>query len=667
MDIVRFIEVCDGVIARQDALQRLSSKEAYEALQQAAVGVTKDVLSAVTALRKHLAIRVECGAIKKNPYLSILAVIRDAVRGADTPHEEADINWERLVELVLSARTSLHWFREGSAEKFTDQENALALACLRLSRLGVVICEDDMAVKISSDSHALIQAEISQMASAVGGMKLLELVFASLESSYYQPFGRYLFGRKVSTGFTTIFPVVPWGYLIALGIKHLTDKQQADNEQKFYQLVSFLRDLITVFEIQPYSMWSGLFLDEQCFLPSLQETVLYDNLVAVQQLSGRHAKLILTLLTKPFIADKHESYGVRLKDALKVALAAIDLAPAKKMSKVSLEKISRQAGLRKDLVSSVLSKILAFPERASNRELNFPPSSERVDSNFKPLFWYRDGYLMLPRPVTALAAMNAILNMISRPNDVHDSELDKSLGEVLEGFIRAQLQASGVPVYTGDIQSDGRDTLGECDALIETPKGLFIFEVKKKGLTRRAMTGEGAQLLVDLGHSLMKAHEQAYKAETHLRKTGRLMLKNKQNEEVTIELGGREIEKASISLTDFGGFQSRSILQAILTTAIDLDYKVADEKEDKRLEDWRKSVKALRQYVIDEQPERAFWNSSFLSVPQILTMLERVKSADDFFEEATRGRRMLYGLQDFYSEYVQALKMAKLKHSLSIE
>lgn len=653
MDIVRFIEVCDGVIDRQDALQRLSSKEAYEALQQAAAGVVKDVCFGVTALRKHLAIRVERGTIKKDPYLSILAVVHDAVRSGDLPHEEAEINWERLVELVLSASTSLHWFRERSAEKFTDQEVALAPACLRLSRLGIVISEDDIEVKISGDSHALIQSEISQAASAVG---------ENLEPSYHQPFGRYLFGRKVSVGSTTIFPVVPWGYLIALGIKHLADKQQVGSEQKFDHLVSLLRDLITVFEIQPYSMWSGLFLNENRFLPHLQETVLHDNLVAVQQISGRHAKLILNWLTKPFIAGQHESYGVRLKDALKVALATIDLAHAKQMSKISLEKISRQAGLRKDLVSSVLSKVLEFPERASNRELNFPPSSERVDSNFKPLFRYRDGYLLLPRPVTALAAMNAVLNMISRPNDVRDSELDKSLGEVLEEFIRAQLRASGVPVYTGDIQSDGRDTLGECDALIETPKSLFIFEVKKKGLTRKAMTDAGAQLLVDLGDSLMQAHEQAYKAEIHLRRTGRLKLKNKQNKEVTVELGDREVEKASISLTDFGGFQSRSVLQAILATAIDLDYKAADEKEDRRLKDWRKSVKALRQYVIDEQPERPFWNSSFLSVPQILTMLEQVESADDFFEEATRGRWMVYGLQDFYSEYVESLKMANLKH-----
>lgn len=663
MVIERFIEVCDDVIARQNDLKKLSSSEAYEKLQHVTAGVQADVPSAVKALRKHLAIKAECGIIKKDPYISILAVISDAVRSDYISQRKSEINWEKLVELVLSARTSLHWFMEGFAEKFTDQEKALAIACRRLSNLGIFISEDNLTIKISDDSYALIQAQISQMARAIGGMKLLELVFANLEPLYHQPFGRYLLGRKVSTGFTTIFPVVPWGYLVALGVKHLADKQQVGSEEKLHQLVNLLRDLITVFEIQPYSIWSGLFLDAHRFLPHLQETVLYDNLVAVQQISGRHAKLILKSLTKPFIADRHTSQGILLKDALKVALVVIDLAHAKQLSKVSLEKITRNTKLRKYVVASVLSKVLAFGVREPNRKLSFPPSSEQIDSNFKPLFQCKDGYQLLPRPMAALAAMNAVLNMISRPNDEYDRKLDSLLGEALEDFIRSQLKASGVPVYTGEIQNNSRDTLGECDALIETPRGLFIFEIKKKGLTRKAMSGEGIQLLVDLGHSLMDAHKQAYKAEMHLRRTGRLKLKNKQNEEVIVELGDREIEKASITLTDFGGFQSRSAIQAILAIAIDLDYKADDMKEDKRLTDWRKSVHTLRSFVIEEQPSRPFSNSSFLSVPQILTILEQTESADDFFQEATRGSAIVYGFQDFYSEYAQSLKMAQLRET----
>lgn len=661
MDIQQFIELCDRVAARSDSLTRLSSEDAYQSLGEAAAGFETNLVSTVIALRKYLAIRHERGNTRKDPYLSILAVIRDATRKERRSEQHSTLDWERLIELVLSAQGSLHWFRSGQAEKFSDEENALSQACLRLSRLGVEISEENCEVRISKSSHALIATEISRLANAVGGERILEKVFSNLEPLYHQPFGRYLFGRKVSTGLATIVPTVPWGYLIALGVKHLPARATINSEHDFEQLVYLIRDLITVFEIQPYSIWKNLMFQPDRLISLLQETVLYDNLIAVHQISGRHAKQFLNSLTKPFVDSGHVSYRVRLKDATKLALATIELSHTKRQRSVTVADLAKASGLRKDIVETALSNVLAFGEGASNRTLSFPPSSAEIDSSFKPLFKHGQSYRLLPRSLTALAAMNAVLNMISRPNNLFNKALDKKLGEALEDFIRTQIRAAGVPVHTGDIQSGKRDRLGECDALIDTPKGIFIFEVKKKGLTRQAMAGQGADLLVDLAQSLMKSHEQAYKAETHLVKQGKITLKDKEGQEVTVALDGREIEKASISLTDFGGLQSRSILQRVLDTAIRVDVIADNKRDDERLNDWRKTIAALRGYVDEEKPERPFFNSIFLSVPQILTLLERIEDANEFFDEVTRGRYVVYGLQDFYSEYDQALKLASLK------
>lgn len=657
MDILQFIELCNRVETRSASLPKLSSEDAYQALRETAAGFEKELLSTVIALRKYLAIRHGRGNARRDPYLSILAVIRDAIRDARPNVQNSAINWERLVEIVLSAQDSLHFFRPGQAEKFSDNENALSQACLKLSYLGVEIIEENCEVRISQRSHALIETEISRLANSVGGEGILEKVFSNLEPLYHQSFGRYLFGRKVSTGIAKIFPAVPWGYLIALGVKHLSAPKAANAERDFGQLVHLIRDLVTVFEIQPYSIWTNLLFGPDRLMSLLQETVLYDNLIAVQQISGRHAKLILSSLTKPFVDVGHVSYRVKLKDATKIALAAIKLSHTKRPTLVTADDLAKASGLRKDIVETALIDVLAFGEGISNRTLSFPPSSEEIDSSFKPLFKFGKHYWLLPRSLTAMGAMNAVLNMISRPNDVFDHACDKKLGEILEGFIRTQIHTAGVKVYTGDIKSDNRELLGECDALIDTPRGIFIFEVKKKGLTRKAMAGRDAELLVDLSQSLMKAHEQAYKAEAHLVKHGEITLKDKQGQEVTVALDGRDIEKASISLTDFGGLQSRSILQRILDAAIRIEINANNQRDNMRLEDWRNTVAALREYVIEENTDRPFFNSIFLSVPQILTLLERVEGPDEFFNEVTRGRFMVYGLQDFYSEYDQALKL----------
>lgn len=657
MYIQQFIKLCDSVEARSASLPKLSSKDAYQALSAAAAGFERELLLSVTALRKYLAILYARGDAEMGPYLSILAVIWDATRGEGPTSHNSALDWKKLVELVLSAQGSLHWFRPGQAEKFTDEESALSEACLRLSRLGIEISEENCEVRISQDSYILIETEISRLANTVGGETILEKVFSILEPLYYQSFGRYLFGRKVSMGIGRVIPTVPWGYLIALGVKHLPGQKTSSSDHDFEQLVHLIKDLITVFEIQPYSIWSNLLFSPDRLMSVLQETVLYDNLIAVQQISGRHAKLILTSLTKPFVSLGHVSHEVRLQDATKLAIAAIDLSHEKRQRFVSVDNLAAASGLRKDIVEIALSRVLAFGEGASNRTLSFPPSSAEINSSFKPFFKSGEGYLLLPRSLTALGAMNAVLNMISRPNDMFDKALDQKLGEILEDFIRTRIRAAGVQVHTGDIQSDSREILGECDALIDTPKGVFIFEVKKKGLTRKAMAGHGVELLVDLAQSLLKAHEQAYKAETHLINYGEITLKDKQGQEITIALNGRGIEKASISLTDFGGLQSRSILQRILDAAMRIEVDAKNERDNKRLEDWRKTVTALRSYVIRDQPDRPFFNSIFLSVPQILTLLDRIENADDFFDEVTRGRSVVYGLQDFYSEYAQALKL----------
>ncbi|MCQ9469835.1 hypothetical protein [Pseudomonas alliivorans] len=663
MDIQNFIELCDRVEARSASLPELSWENAYEALKNGTAGFEKQILSTVFALRKYLAIRHERGATKRNPYLSTLAVIRDATREERPPVQDSVLDWEHLVELVFSARRSLHYFRSGQGEKFSDEENALSKACLKLSNLGVNISEENCEVRISKDSHALIEAEISRLANSIGGEEILEKVFSDLEPLYHQPFARYLFGRTVSTGVSTITPAVPWGYLIALGVKHLPAKKAAHSDLHFDQLVGLIRDLITVFEIQPYNIWGNLLFGPERLISVLQETVLYDNLISVQQISGRHAKLILGSLTTPFVNSGHVSYRVRLKDAKKIAMAAIELAHPKRQTSVTIERLARASGLRKDIVKNALDDVLAFEEGHSNRALSFPPSSAEIDSNFKPFFKNGNTFHLLPRSLTALGALNAVLNMISRPSDRFNNDLDNKLGEVLEEFIRTQIRAAGVPVHTGNIKSDSRELLGECDALIDTPKGIFLFEVKKKGLTRKAMAGQDIDLLVDLAQSLMKAHEQAYKAEVHLVTMREITLQDKQGQLATVVLDSRYIEKASISLTDFGGLQSRSILQQILSAAIRIEVHAKSEVDDKRLKDWRETVTALRQHMLKDKNERPFFNSIFLSVPQILTMLERVEDADGFFDEVTRGKYIVYGLQDFYSEYYRALKQDGLANT----
>jgi len=668
MDILTFIKLCDTVVEQGAEYEFLDGKEVYSRLRGLYGGSLQEVRKIAAALRKHLAIIEAMGEALKDPYLSFLSTIFDATNGAGDHIEDKAhlVNWEEVVAAAYCGRESLHWFKDYKFARFDDRENSLGNACAKLQSRGVRIEAKDLEIVISEDAFKAIEERISILAVEVGGLNILDSVFKSIAPQFNQALGRYLIYRTVSNGVATISPATPWGYLITIGVRHLHNNGGETAKESFFELVDFLQDLITVFEIQPYSVWEVPFLDGSGLLKFLRETVLYDNLVAVSQISGRHARLIINGITKVFIADKHSSEGVLLKNVCAVALALIDLSNQKRVSKVSLEDVLRKSGIRKDLALDAMSKILSFPERTANQELIFPPSSEKIDTNFKPAFCVGKKFLLLPRPLTAMAALNAVLNMISRPGGKQNDGLETRLGVELEIFINEQISSKNIPVYSGDIVTPGKHLVGECDAVVDTSEVVFFMEVKKKALTRKAMAGVDYQLLIDLGDSLLRSHVQAYKAEAQLRKDGVIVLKDKTNKIFTISLLDKEIEKVSVSLADFGGFQSRSVLQSVLGAVVTINAKASDAKVDLRLDKWRGWTEELRSLLAEDKTlldgkRRAFYNSSFMSLPQILTILENCTSGDEFQEEMRRGKSIIFGYQDFYKEYIENLIFKSVK------
>lgn len=670
MDILIFIRLCDTVVEQEAKYDLLESMEVYLKLQGLYRGKLNEVRKTAGALRKNLAIKEAMGEAVKDPYLSFLLTIFDATNGADADADaDADalpINWEEIVAAAFCGRESLHWFKDYASASFDDRESSLGNACVKLKSHGVPVEIVDLEVVIPKHAYKLVEQRINKLAVEVGGINILESVFRFMAPQFNQDLGRYLIYRTVSDGLTTVSPATPWSYLITIGVRHLHDNGESKGQDGFFELVGFVQDLITVFEIQPYSVWEVPFLDGDRLVSFLRETVLYDNLIAVSQISGRHARLIINGIAKIFIAEKHSSEGVYLKVVCAIALSLIDLSNQKKISKVSLENVARKSGVRKDLALEALSKVLSFSEKTVNRELAFPPSSEKIDTNFKPAFCVGKKFLLLPRPLTAMAALNAVLNMISRPGGKQNDGLEIRLGIELERFINDQICLRNIPVYSGDIVTQAKQLVGECDAVVDTNKVVFFMEVKKKSLTRKAMAGVDYQLLIDLGNSLLRSHVQAYKAEAQLRKQGVISLKDKTGKISTVALLDKEVERVSVSLTDFGGFQSRSVLQSVLCAVVGIDANASDARIDLKLDKWREWTRELRRLITEDKTladgkRRAFYNSSFMSVPQILTILENCTSADEFQEEMCRGRFIVSGYQDFYKEYMENLAFKSVK------
>ncbi len=180
----------------------------------------------------------------------------------------------------------------------------------------------------------------------------------------------------------------------------------------------------------------------------------------------------------------------------------------------------------------------------------------------------------------------------------------------------------------------------------------MFLEIKKKPLTRRAQAGSDAHVLLDLANSLLLAQVQAGWHEVRLRRKDFIDL-TENGVTRRLELEGRQIERIAISLMQFGSFQDRIFLKQFLEGTLHADFSVSDaslkkdfDKLNALLAEVRQQVNAL--HTDDKELDRPFFHCWFLSLPQLLVLLDGVQGEEAFKNALWKTRHIATGSSDFY-------------------
>ena len=210
----------------------------------------------------------------------------------------------------------------------------------------------------------------------------------------------------------------------------------------------------------------------------------------------------------------------------------------------------------------------------------------------------------------------------------------------------------GVPTVSGDYDLNGEH--GECDMVAVTPQTLIFIELKKKALTRRARAGSDVDLLLDLAGSLLAAQAQAGWHELRLTNTGSLDLVSNGKCQ-TLSLQDRSIEKIAVGMLDFGSFQDRVMMQQFMEATLNASFSSPDPTYAKRFKAINAALQEIRdQYTATHQGKaevrQPFFNCWFISIPQLLVMLDEVTDADTFRNALWGCRHMTTGTSDLYFE-----------------
>lgn len=646
--------------SKNEGNAKISVKDAYSKLKEDCSKNNRQIREQVTFLIKKTVYNYICFDHPIHPQIGFLKFILDATKDVseDVSHYKQE-NWVEIIKTIDSAKEESHFFeKDYDSLEYLKKEIAFSLSCKKLLKEGVEFEFKDFDIYIDTNSFAKIRDRILKLSNEVGGEEIIKLSLSLLKEKYDQSMSRYHITRNVSQYNEDIPADTPWGYLMIAGLNSLDKKNtnKKNSQKKFIELVDYLTNLVAVMEVQPYSPWENFFVNDKLLVKFLQECIVYDNLIPLQQWNPTHARLTINSLTKNFIKNNHSSYNNSLKNIVKIGITLIKSASPTTTTVININEISKKTNIPAPKVKLAFDKIFTFTKPANYAESLYPPDANNALHYIKPLLFSSGKYFIMPSSMCSFSVTNAILHQISNPSGVYNNYIDSKLGYEIESLLNDAFASKGIDTTSGEFFFDqNKDTTGESDLIVETSSQIFIFEIKKKSLTNAALFGQDYEILSSLAKSVLHSQIQAMKIEYLLRLNGEIEIKGKTKTK-TIKLNNRQINRVSVSLNDFGSLQDIITLQSTLKSCVASVITSTVKSVDKTLSKWREYVKEINNYaVLIEQlqttPQPYFFNSTFMSISQILTLLNDCKNAEDFLNEISRGSRTILSKRDFYLEY----------------
>lgn len=658
MDDMTFITICDGFFSGHLAVEHRTQngyKKIYEKARQQ-IGDAGVVLSAITYLRQKLVILHHQKKLDYSKYTPVLDSIREVARMELESGFIAllETNWEQLIRVIIENRKELHFFEAETPPSLESKLHTFACSYLRLKNFGVEFAENDYRFYISNNSYELINAEIDRICREYGGEELLSALMDRLGRTYNAITGRFMEYRQVSIG-REIHAAMPFGYLLAIASKYAGSRGNKDSGL-LERLLMLIADIIVVYEIQPYSQHEAIYIKKEGLIEFIRTNILYDNFVGIAQTKASYASSLIKFLRAKFEGAVYKSFGISVKDVARVALALISKAETKKFTTVSAKDLALKTRMPEFKVVAAMDKLLSVASGDVNSGLQFPPSSLDIDHYFKPAIKVGEIYKVFPKSIASLGCINTVCASIALPDGKWANAIDSELGYAIEEYLRKAFVDKGINIAYGD--RFGGDSDLEVDLLCETENDVYIFEMKKKGLTRQAQSGDEGKILTDLADSVLASHFQAMRIENVLKNNDSLHLAHKGGEQ-TVFLNGRQVQRISVSLPDFGALQDKIVLQSLLTIAVLSHASHPNSNEDKKLGKWRDYSKKLKDLAMANGELRdnrmPFHNSLFMSIPQIIMILDESNDANDFFKHIKSFISMTTGSRDTYTEFLNRL------------
>ncbi|MDO8729443.1 MAG: hypothetical protein Q7K26_06240 [bacterium] len=672
MDLIKFRTLTDAHLeTTTQAAQRITEAALFEEIRSYFPPVkSSEALAKVRTIIHELAIRHLCDKQLLQPYRNVAQALKIALRVHGTSAAEV-INWESAI--LAAVRYHLHFppWRSPEQELVSDvraQVVSKSINGLRDSGYQILLPEIG-GLDMPDPEVARLQEDIDTLARKLGGEALVATAMAEIEPTYSSTTDRFNLGRHGQQVRLDASPQVPFAFLFQLGLKYFHCKQTHDAGQaEFTRLLGLLTFAVGILDLEADDTMGMIFARSRDILETTRKSLLYDATFCLVQAKPNHVETfvrwLLTYQQFSKLVDKDGFNSPHILAAAIVLLKETSCGPTG-IQRIPPAALAELGGMDSPSAQRLLTRIFAHDFGKINLKLTFPLQDSEVNAAFRPLLIDEQGSLLrLPPNIAARATLNAVIEWCRRawPDK---KGFDETLGLALEQFVRDQFSAKGVKIHYGIYGNNSERS--ECDLAIQTESHIIFFELKGKVLTRQSRSGDVLKALEDLADSLARPQAQAMERHAFLKEHKTIELRF--NEELSvIELGSKEVLKVSVTRGELLSLHDRPYLWHYLLAGCEMDFETTDPTQQKNLEplhEWFRKFKdaAKRAGEYDLTNRFPFSRCWSLSLFQILLLLERTASADDFVRELLRTAHISITSRDFYASYEQLLNLQELKKS----
>ena len=536
-----------------------------------------------------------------------------------------------------------------------DKEHRLAAAAKRLREFGLKIKVEGCNYVTENDD--MVFDVLTKWIREVGGRRFLNLLLSQME--YLEPEGRFLTDMNGNIpNPKDVIIVKPYNYLVNLALANINADGGSNNEaaKAFRNAIGLATDYCFLkYPVQNFgTVCEDLFHRDRDTVEFFRDLVYKESIFGLTQHSVWFTKMFCErvlrymrdtgrVLENGYSFDEYEclmNYVLSTADTLK----CVELKKSK-LNALGIKAIDQ-------LIDDV-----ATGDDELNKGFRMPLDEEKENAANKPLIKTNGKIYALPITIGSWGWFEALMTVVrNQEEEEKQKDIDKEVGNLIEDYIKEKLDEKCIKHCSGDYLPPEK---GEADLIIEATKGIMLFEMKKKSLTRKAKSGDEFRIVADLLGSLIDSQAQCFRTSHLMIENGYVDLDDGNGNVTRVEKQDRTVECISVCLGAFGPLQDRMLIKSIMDVMCNNPLKAEYDGDDKQtIREVAKFNKDMQKWMPFLNEERVngdsktnlFFNSWFLDLEQLMLLVQEANSNDELLARLKETKYVTMGSYNFYRE-----------------